>query len=75
MVRLSMSKGKVDGVRPNDVVGTIAFHTNIPGRVIGRISIEKEQTLVDIPEQFVPQVLENTSKYTIHKEPVKVERA
>jgi ATP-dependent RNA helicase DeaD len=75
MVRLSMSKGKVDGVRPNDVVGTIAFHANIPGRVIGRINIEKEHTLVDVPEKFISQVLENSNKYTIHKEPVKVERA
>jgi ATP-dependent RNA helicase DeaD len=75
MVRLSMSRGKLDGVRPNDVVGTIAFHANIPGRVIGRISIEKEHTLVDIPEKFVSQVLNNTGKYEIHKQPVKIEIA
>jgi ATP-dependent RNA helicase DeaD len=75
MVRLSMSKGKLDGVRPNDVVGTIAFHANIPGRVIGRISIEKEHTLVDVPDKFVNQVLDNTGKYEIHKEPVKIKVA
>jgi ATP-dependent RNA helicase DeaD len=75
MVRLTMSKGKLDGVRPNDVVGTIAFHANIPGRTIGRISIEKEHTLVDVPEKFVNKVLENTGKYEIHKEPVKIEVA
>jgi ATP-dependent RNA helicase DeaD len=31
MVRLSLSLGRLHGIHPNDVVGTIAFHADIPG--------------------------------------------
>jgi len=75
MVRLSLSAGKVHGVRPGDVVGTIAFHANIPGRVIGAIRIHDKHTFVDVPEQYVPQVLENKGNYEIHKQGVIVELA
>ena len=72
MVRLSLSKGKADGVRPNDVVGTIASHANIPGRSIGKISIQKEFTLVDVPEQYASQVLAQKEGYQIHHQPTKI---
>ncbi len=74
MVRLSLSAGKRQGIRPNDVVGTIAFHADIPGRAIGAIRIQEQHTLVDVPEQFVAQVLANTGKYQIRKQAVTVER-
>jgi ATP-dependent RNA helicase DeaD len=75
MVRLSLNAGKAQGTRPNDVVGTIAFHADIPGRTIGAIRIQKERTLVDIPEQFVTQVLEKSGSYQIHRQSVTVEPA
>jgi hypothetical protein len=31
MVRLKVNKGKAHSIRPNDIVGQIAFHANIPG--------------------------------------------
>lgn len=74
MVRLALSGGKADGIRPNDVVGTIAFHADIPGRAIGAIQIQDQHTLVDVPEQFVTQVLAKTGKYMIRKKPLTVER-
>lgn len=72
MVRLTLSKGKKHGIRPNDVVGTIAAHADIPGRSIGKISIQKEFTLVDVPEHFVPQVLAKKDNYQIHQQPVTI---
>jgi ATP-dependent RNA helicase DeaD len=72
MVRLTLSKGKNHGIRPNDIVGTIAAHADIPGRSIGKISIQKEFTLVDVPEHFVPQVLAKKDSYQIHQQPVKI---
>jgi ATP-dependent RNA helicase DeaD len=68
MIRLKMNKGKLHGVRPNDVVGTIAFHANIPGYVIGKIRIEDKFTLVDIPEDVMDQVLKQNGNYRIGKE-------
>ena len=60
MVRLSLSMGRVHGIRPNDVVGTIAFHADIPGRTIGKIHIHDKHTLVDVPENLVTQILAKT---------------
>ncbi len=73
MVRLTLSVGKVHGVRPNDVVGTIAHHANIPGHTIGAIRIREHHTLVDVPEEFVPQVLAKAGHYQIRKRAVTVE--
>jgi ATP-dependent RNA helicase DeaD len=68
MVRLKLNRGKVQGIRPNDVVGTIAFHANIPGYVIGKIRIEDKFTFVDVPEDVVDQVLKQNGNYRIGKE-------
>jgi ATP-dependent RNA helicase DeaD len=68
MVRLELNKGKIHGVRPNDIVGTIAFHANIPGYTIGKIRIEDKVTFVDIPEEVVEQVLKQNGNYRIGKE-------
>jgi ATP-dependent RNA helicase DeaD len=75
MVRLTLSAGKEHGTRPNDVVGTIAFHADIPGRTIGAIRIQDQHTLVDVPEKFVTQVLDKSGSYQIHRQAVTIERA
>jgi len=75
MVSLSLSKGKVHGVRPADVVSTIAHHANIPGHAIGRIHIQEHHTLVDVPEQFVAQVLARSANFRIHRQTIDVVRA
>jgi ATP-dependent RNA helicase DeaD len=75
MVRLTMSMGKVHGIRPSDVVGAIAYHADIPGNTIGKIFIEDQHTLVDVQEQFVGQVLAKAGKYSIRKQNFTVEKA
>ncbi len=68
MIRLKLNKGKAHGIRPNDIVGTIAFHANIPGYTIGKIRIEEKETFVDVPEDLVEQVLTQNGNYRIGKE-------
>ena len=68
MVRLKLNKGKMHGIRPNDIVGTIAFHANIPGYTIGKIRIEDKHTFVDIPEDLIDQVMKHNGNYRIGKE-------
>lgn len=75
MVRLVFGAGKQHGLRVNDVVGAIAHHANIPGKSIGAILIQDEQTLVDVPEQYAPQVLAKAGVYKIKRRPIIVERA
>ena len=68
MVRLKINKGKMHGIRPSDIVGTIAFHANIPGYTIGKIRIEDRVTFVDIPEDVIEQVMKQNGNYRIGKE-------
>ena len=75
MVRLALSKGKVHGVRANEVVSTIAYHAGIPGSTIGKIYIQDQRTLVDVPEEFLALVLAKTSSYRLAHQPVNVELA
>ena len=75
MVRLTLGAGKSHGVRPADVVGTIAYHAKFPGNTIGAISILDEHTLVDVPQQYVEQTLAKSGKYQIHKKAVKLKLA
>jgi ATP-dependent RNA helicase DeaD len=67
MMRLNLDKGKKDGIRPNDIVGAIAFHANIPGHSIGRIHIQDKNTLVDVPEQLAPKVLAKSGTLQIRR--------
>ena len=68
MVRLKLNKGKENGVRPNDIVGTIAHHADIPGSVIGKIRIEDKFTYVDVPDELVEKVLKHNGNYRIGKD-------
>jgi len=68
MVRLKINKGKAHNIRPNDIVGQIAFHANIPGFAIGKIRIEDKTSFVDVPEEFVDQVIKHSGNYKIGKE-------
>ncbi|HKY54845.1 MAG TPA: DEAD/DEAH box helicase, partial [Anaerolineales bacterium] len=75
MVRLKLNKGKLNGIRPNDIVGQIAFHANIPGYTIGKIRIEEKQSFVDIPEELVEQVLKHNGNYRVGKEKFSLQKA
>ncbi len=75
MVSLTLSKGRVHGVRPADVVSTIAHHAGIPGGAIGRIQIDEHHTRVDVPERFVAQVLARADSFRIHRQEIDVQQA
>lgn len=75
MVRLSLSKGRAHGIQPNDVVSSIAYYAGIPGHTIGKIKIQENFTYVDVPEDYVDQVLAHTGSYRIKRQAVDVEVA
>ena len=72
MVRLTLNIGKEHGIGPNDLVGTIAYHADIPGNAIGKIHIENQKSFVDVPEGLVPLVMKQVGKYKIRKQPITV---
>ncbi|MEZ4706299.1 MAG: DEAD/DEAH box helicase [Caldilineaceae bacterium] len=75
MVRLVLDAGKIHGVRIGEIVGTIAAQANIPGSAIGKIRVQDAQTLVDVPEQFVRQVLDKSNVYRINRRVVSLVEA
>ncbi len=75
MIRVKINKGKMHNIRPNDIVGQIAFHANIPGHVIGKIRIEEKISFVDIPEDALAQVIKQSGNYKIGKEKFSVVKA
>lgn len=75
MIRLALSLGKLHGVRPAEVVGLIAGQGNIPGSSIGKIYIHDDQTLVDIPEMYLSQVLKATRQAQIRRQPLELQVA
>lgn len=57
MVRLFMNIGRGQGIRPQDIVRTVAEEAGIPGNVIGVINIYDKFTFVEVPEDVAGRVL------------------
>ena len=75
MTRLIFKAGRSHNIRPADVVAVIAHHAEIPGRAIGAIKVQADQTIVDIPEEFVGKVLSKNGRYNVRRRDVQIERA
>ena len=61
-LRLQMDVGKRDGVRPADVVGSIANEADIPGREIGPIDIRDDVTYVTVPASAAERVIKSVGR-------------
>jgi len=61
-VRMSIAIGRREGIRPADIVGSIANEADVPGREIGPIDIQDEVTYVGIPERYVDAVIEKVGR-------------
>lgn len=72
MVRLYMDAGRMSGVRPSDIVGAIANEAGIPGNAIGAIDIFDRFSFVDVPAQYIQQVLESMEGATIRSRDAKI---
>jgi ATP-dependent RNA helicase DeaD len=74
-VRLSMAVGKKDGIRPADVVGSIANEAGISGRDIGPIDIRDEITYVSIPLRLRDDVIAKLAGAKFRGRPVSLKVA
>jgi ATP-dependent RNA helicase DeaD len=75
MVRVTLDVGHNERVLPGQVVSAIARHADIPGKVIGRIDIQQNETWVDIPEAHVGAVLAHSGRYQIGRNKASAEKA
>ncbi|MDR1532750.1 MAG: DEAD/DEAH box helicase [Clostridiales bacterium] len=75
MIRLFINLGKKNKVNPRDIVGALAGETGISGKQIGSIDIFDDFTFVDIPKEYVADVLMGMQNKKLKGNRVKIERA
>lgn len=57
-IAVQLNVGRVNRVRPQDLVGAIANEGRIEGRQIGAIRIEERSSYVELPPELVDQVID-----------------
>ncbi len=75
MTRLFIQIGRMDGVRPGDIVGAIANEAGLPGNAIGAIDIMDNSTFVEVPEAAASRVIEALSQTKLRGKRVLVDVA
>jgi ATP-dependent RNA helicase DeaD len=75
MVRLFVNVGKLDRIKPNDIVGALTGETGIAYGNIGQIDIYDKFSFVEVVKRDVNKVLEGMENNTIKGKTVKLEVA
>jgi len=75
MVRLFMNIGRLQQIRPQDILRWIADESGIPGNIIGMINIYDKFTFVEVPEEHASRVLSCMHQNMIKGRKVSVEPA
>ena len=75
MVRLFVNIGRIDRVRPNDIVGALTGETGVAFDNIGQIDIFDKYSFVEISKPDVTRVIDGMANNTIKGQPVRLEVA
>ena len=75
MVRLFINAGKKNKIRAKDIVGAIANEAGVPGKTLGAIDLYDDYTFVDVPSEFVRDVLHGMKNAKIKGKKVHIEIA
>ena len=73
--RIYINTGKRKGVSPRHILGAILNETGIPRKTVGDIDMYDKFTFVEIPEEYVNQVINGLNNKRIKGMKVKVELA
>ena len=73
MTRLFLSLGKTHGVMAKEIVGMLYREVGLPDGCLGRISLFPKHSLVDVPEQFVAQVIDRTKSSRLRGRPFRMD--
>jgi ATP-dependent RNA helicase DeaD len=73
MTRLFLSLGKTHGVMAKEIVGMLYREVGLPDGCLGRISLFPKHSLVDVPEQFVAQVMDRTKSARLRGRPFRMD--
>ena len=66
--------GHRHGMKPGNLVGAIANEAGLESRFIGRIEIEDEYSLIDLPEGMPKDVFQHLKKVWVSGRPLKISR-
>ncbi|MBK7875857.1 MAG: DbpA RNA binding domain-containing protein [Planctomycetes bacterium] len=72
--RLFLAAGRIDNIRPGDLVGAIANEAGIPGDAIGAIEIQDRFSIVEVPEDFAEDIIQALRNTKIRGRKVNVRR-
>lgn len=75
MIRYIIEAGHNQGVKPGQIVQSVASTADIPGHAIGAIEITSGVTYVDVNEKFTPQVDNPSLRYRIHENLLPLKRS
>ena len=67
-----LAVGHVHGVNPNHIVGAIANESGLHSRHIGRIRINEDHSLVDLPEGMPQRIFRLLKKIRVCQVPMKL---
>jgi ATP-dependent RNA helicase DeaD len=70
-----LNVGRLQDVRPKDILGAMAGETGLPGTAFGSINVQSKHTLVEVPEDQLDMILDKLKKVRIKGVPVKARRA
>ena len=73
MTRLFLSLGKTHGVMAKEIVGMLYREVGLPDGCLGRITLFPKHSLVDVPDQFVPQVMDKTRNARLRGRPFRMD--
>lgn len=75
MVKLFLTVGKKDNIKIKDIVGAIASKTTVAGKDLGKIIILDSYSFIEVPAEYVDEVIKTMNKNQIKNRSVKVEIA
>jgi ATP-dependent RNA helicase DeaD len=75
MVPVRLDIGRDDGISVNHVVAALAHYSGITSSQLGKIRLESNTTMVDVPEQMVGKLLSKNGAYRIGRRTINLERA
>lgn len=72
--RLWMNLGEEHGIKPIDIVNTVAGETGLPGKVVGTVDVRERHLFVDVASEHVHGIIAKLNRTQIkgHKVKVKV---
>ena len=75
MVKLFLTVGKKDKVKVKDIVGAIASKTSVSGKDLGKIILLDSYSFIEVPSEYVDEVIKTMNNNQIKNRNVKVEIA